>query len=342
MFGDCGAGTVGEKLIAWQCYAAPIPDFVVVPGDIVYSSGLFCEYMSRFFPVYNNNTPDQLSGVPLMRSVPVVAVVGNHDIAINGGTTTNFNKHPDGLAYYVLWNPPLNGPIKSPDSKMIPQLVGAPQKCAPFLKSAGEQYPRTAMFSFDYGNSHWLVLDGNYYMNWLDKDLRQWVENDLAQSHALWKFVTFHQPGFSHDAQHAREQRMRLLADIFQRTGVDIVFAGHAHGYQRTYPLTFKANKSNDEPILNADGRVPGAIELDRKFDGASETMPHGIIHIVTGGGGAMLYSEKPGKAQDDFIYKFVCNTHSLTRCSIDGSQLQFSQIGENGEVLDHFVINKK
>jgi len=342
VFGDCGAGTVGEKLIAWQCYSAS-PDFIVVPGDIVYSSGLFSEYMSRFFPVYNNNTPDQLRGVPLMRSVPMIGVVGNHDTALNGGNTLNFKKRPDALAYYEFWNPPLNGPITSTKSKQIPQLTGAPETYAPFLKSVGDKYPRTGMFSFDYGNSHWLALDGNSYMNWQDKELREWVENDLSQSHATWKFVTYHEPGFSYDTLHAKEQRMRLLADIFQRTGVDIVFAGHAHDYQRTHPLTFTAKIVEGRAVVNEDGTVPGEIELDNAFDGEKHTVPHGVLHIVTGGGGAMLYGPKRGiDKTPEFLDKFVSNTHSLTQCSVNGSQLQFSQIGENGELLDHFVIDKK
>ena len=37
-------------------------------------------------------------------------------------------------------------------------------------------------YSFDYANSHWLVLDANPYMNWTDQSLRNWVADDLAKT----------------------------------------------------------------------------------------------------------------------------------------------------------------
>jgi len=347
VFGDCGAGSEGQKLVAWQCYKAE-PDFVVIPGDITYDSGLFSEYLHQFFPIYNNDEAELTVGVPLMRSIPVVGVLGNHDIALGGGHPCDLDRFPDALAYFLLWDPPMNGPQTNEKTSNRPMIKGADARQKAFLNSAGTAFPRAAMFSFDYGNSHWLVLDGNPYMNWQETDIRKWVEDDLKGSNATWKFVTFHQPGFSDDQEHSKEQRMRLLADIFERCHVDVVFGGHAHCYERSLPLTFKpASRHDDIAAINADGSVPGEFELDKKFDGKTDTVPNGVLYIVTGCGGARLYPAKRGIAlggnvSSSFLTRYIGNIHSFTRCRVDGDKLELAQIGSEGQVLDEITVTKK
>ena len=55
VFGDCAQGTPASRAIAYQASLAK-PDFVLIPGDIVYSSGRISEYREKFFPVYNADT----------------------------------------------------------------------------------------------------------------------------------------------------------------------------------------------------------------------------------------------------------------------------------------------
>src|SRR5690349_20215704 len=52
LFGDCGQGTPAENAVAVQAFLAK-PDFVFIPGDIVYGSGRISEYRTKFFPSYN-------------------------------------------------------------------------------------------------------------------------------------------------------------------------------------------------------------------------------------------------------------------------------------------------
>jgi acid phosphatase type 7 len=49
VFGDCGAGTPESREVAFQAYPAK-PDFVVLPGDIMYSLGRISEYRTKVFP----------------------------------------------------------------------------------------------------------------------------------------------------------------------------------------------------------------------------------------------------------------------------------------------------
>ena len=171
-----------------------------------------------------------------MRSVPFIAAPGNHDTAL-----ANYLRFPDALAYFLYWDQPLNGPLAPPEAaKAAHTLTGSTAAQPIFLAGAGTRYPRMANFSFEYGNSHWTVLDANRYMDWSNPFLREWLTKDLAAAQsATWRFVAFHQPGFNSSKEHFAEQSMRQLSPIFEAAHVDIVFAGHVHNYQRSFPLTF-------------------------------------------------------------------------------------------------------
>ncbi|MDR3614202.1 MAG: metallophosphoesterase [Candidatus Obscuribacterales bacterium] len=345
LFGDLAAKTDGQKKIAYQCYLAK-PDFVVLPGDIVYNRGLYSEYLDKFFPVYNTDSASANSGVPLIRSILTIGVLGNHDIAYDPRIPyTDFKSNPDALAYYFLWSQPLNGPTKTETNSATP-IGGDAERESFFKKAAGDRYPAMGNFSFNYGNTHWLVLDGNYYSNWADPKMRKFVIDDLEKAKtSTWRFVTFHQPPFSIDKHHADEQHMRLLADIFEKEKVDIVFAGHAHDYQRTYPLTFVAkgaSTNNGVGVVNPNGTVEGEISFDKTFDGKTNTHPHAPIYIVSGGGGAALYPIKDLPAESvKYMDKVYAAKHSLTKCVINDKKLVFQQISEDGAELDKFEIDK-
>src|SRR5580704_10220764 len=52
LFGDCGQGTPAENAVAYQAFLVK-PDFLFIPGDIVYGAGRISEYRTKFFPSYN-------------------------------------------------------------------------------------------------------------------------------------------------------------------------------------------------------------------------------------------------------------------------------------------------
>ena len=322
-FGDSGAATDSQKAIAEQTLKQN-PDFVFIPGDIVYTRGRIAEYRQKFFPYYNSDD------APLMRSILFIAAPGNHDALGRDLTMT-----PDALAYYYYWAQPLNGPLHS----SFGELKGPDDAQAAFRDAAADNFPRMSNFSFDYGNSHWLILDTNPYAEWTDPRLRKWIADDLAATKATWKFVGFHHPGFNSSKAHRNEQQARVLSDVFEAGGVDVVIAGHVHNYQRTYPLTFRA-EAPSFPLK----QVNGAWTLDKSFDGDKNTQPKGIIYLVTGAGGADLYD--PPQTDDpsswlEFTMKFKSNVHSLTSAEIDGRTAKFRQISEKGDVLDSFTITK-
>jgi 3',5'-cyclic AMP phosphodiesterase CpdA len=345
-FGDVGAGTAEQKAMALRAWQSK-PDMVVVPGDIVYEYGLVNEYDKNFWPTYNADTASG-AGVPLMRQVPMFTVPGNHDI-----DNRDLDKYPDGLAYYFFWDQPLNGPLGAEGGPIVPKLTANETNRRQFLAAAGDAYPRMANYSFDYGNTHWTVLDSNPYVDWTNKDLKDWVAKDLASAtQATWRIVTFHHPGFNSSNEHLEQQQMRLLAPILEAGKVDLVLNGHLHNYQRSYPMTFKIQKNGNGTLLmgGKDGtRVRGRVvngrwTLDKNFDGKTQTKPNGVIYVVTGAGGKELYDVDQHDAPDSwqpFTKTFVSNVHSLTIVDVKAQTLKVQQVTAEGRELDAFTISK-
>jgi hypothetical protein len=224
-------------------------------------------------------------------------------------------------------------------------LVGPEAKTKSFVETAGASYPRLANFSFDYAGAHWLVLDANPYVDWRDPALRAWVEKDLASAKdATWRFVSFHHPGFNSSHHHFEQQEMRLVADLFEAGKVDVVFNGHVHNYQRSYPLKFVVERDADGKMVRNKDLVPGTWTLDKSFDGQVKTKADGVIYLVTGAGGAGLYDpeqQDQPETWQSFTHKFISKLHSVTVADVDGKTVTFRQVSADGVELDRFQVTK-
>jgi acid phosphatase type 7 len=343
-FGDCGAGTKDQKPLALRAFLSK-PDFVLIPGDIVYEYGLITDYRKKFWPVYNADLPSQ-DGVPFLRSIPFMAAPGNHDTE-----TRDLDRHPDALAYYLYWNQPLNGPQPNEGGPILPSLKATDANRRAFIEAAGESYPRMTNFSFNYGNAHWTIVDSNPYVDWTDPALKEWVASDLAGAQsATWRFVAFHHPGFNSSREHFEQQHMRLLAPVLEAGQVDVVFNGHVHNYQRSFPLRFVPDKQGTLLVAGKENKtvrgrvVNGRWTLDKSFDGRTDTTPVGVIYVVTGAGGQTLYNPEQNDDSDSwqkFTDKFVSNIHSLTVADVNGKTLTIRQVAPDGRELDSFTITK-
>jgi hypothetical protein len=344
VFGDCGAGTPQQAKIAYQVYQQK-PQFVLVTGDNVYRSGLEKEYRNNFFPYYTASEPDTLKGAPLMQSIPFYMLVGNHDVY-----GADFDKTPDGLAYYYYNDLPLNGPTL----QHTVEVKGNAGLVSAFKSATEKRFPKMSNFSFDYGNVHIACIDANPHSNPLDPAMVQWLSEDLRNSRADWKIVAYHHPGFNSSKAHYDYQQMRLLSPILEELKVDLVLTGHVHNYQRTVPLKFspKLDSAGTHYVVTPEGRVDGEFKLDEKYDGVTTTKPEGIIYIVTGAGGAPLYdlslSGKPDLWKHEpqqnwvpFTTKIVSNKHSFTMVETIGKKLVLKQLDEKGVVFDEITITK-
>jgi len=342
--GDIGAEKPDQKKLAFIAHNYQ-PDFIAVPGDIVYNDGLISEYTKKFWPIYNADEADS-NGAPLMRKIPFIAAVGNHDADNN-----DLDKYPDGLAYYYFWAQPLNGPKVSGFANAYPTFKASEINKNAFLAAAGKAYPVMNNFSYDYGNAHWLVIDADTYVDWTNKELVEWVKQDLQKAaNATWRFVMFHHPGFNSSREHFEQQQMRLLSPLFEAGKVDVVFNGHVHNYQRSYPLTFVPDRKGTLLVGGKDNKtyrvrvVNGKWTLDKNYDGVNNKKPKGVIYVVTGAGGADLYNPEQTNDPDSwqkFTSKFFATAHSLSYVQINGNSFKLQQVTAEGKVVDTFEIVK-
>lgn len=162
------------------------------------------------------------------------------------------------------------------------------------------QIDHQSNYSFDYGNAHFLYLDADPHLfndnlpstnafsapppvfTAYPTALGQWVINDLDSSRQLWKIVVFHQPAFSSGDATIVNNQMRAVAKLLEDHGVNIVFNGHEHNYQRTLPI--RATSRAAGPVSTTAGTP--AVYVDENFDGAAQTVPDGVLYIVEGAGG--------------------------------------------------------
>lgn len=323
VFGDAADGSAGQKAIAKAVQAAR-PDAVFITGDLVYGMGLASNYRARFFPVYNADD------LPLMREVLFLGVPGNHDVP--------FPKSPDASAFFAYWSLPLNGPaLKAGEPNAAPVVAGVHDAV---VAAAGPAFPRMASYSFDLGCTHWTVLDSNIYTDWESPVMKAWLEADLeAAKGAAWRIVALHHPLFQSSLTHQDDQWMRPLSPLLEKHGVDLVLAGHVHNYQRTAPLRFRPTK------VGLRGRpVEGEFTVDEAFDGRTQTRPKGIVHVVTGAGGAELYDRWQTDVKtswQSWMRAFISDKHSFTVLEVEAKKLRLRQLDAEGRELDAVTLTK-
>jgi len=101
-------------------------------------------------------------------------------------------------------------------------------------------YPKPEnYYSFDYGSAHFVIVDTNQPYD--DQSAQyKWIEADLASAAAQksdWLFVAFHHPGYSEGwdspGYDGEEDVRTYLMPLLEKYGVDMVFNGHTHDYER-------------------------------------------------------------------------------------------------------------
>jgi 3',5'-cyclic AMP phosphodiesterase CpdA len=92
----------------------------------------------------------------------------------------------------------------------------------------GERY-----YAFRKGEVAFFALDSNY----MDPKQLSWLEQNLKDSQGTWKICFFHHPLYNDGRHHGADADLRTqVLPLFQRYGVNAVFSGHEHVYQRIKP----------------------------------------------------------------------------------------------------------
>ena len=88
-------------------------------------------------------------------------------------------------------------------------------------------------YTYTRNNVRFVVLDSTQ----MDPKQLQWVEAALRDAREDWKICYFHHPLYSDGARHGSSVDLRVLLEpIFIKYGVNVVFSGHDHVYERIKP----------------------------------------------------------------------------------------------------------
>jgi hypothetical protein len=166
---------------------------------------------------------------------------------------------------------------------------------------------RGRYYSFDWGNVHFVSLDSN--LPFERTQMLRWLANDLRSTRQFWRVVYFHHPPYGtgpNQTDPLCAQTREQLVPILDAYGVQVVFSGHEHSYQRSQPL----RKGN---IV-----APNS----------------GINYFVSGGGGALLY---PLFKRNEVA--FGESEHHYLRVEVRGTRMVVHAIRYNGTEIESTTV---
>lgn len=164
---------------------------------------------------------------------------------------------------------------------------------------------------FDYSDARIAVIDTERSATDLRERVAPWLRSVLQDAPGIWKFVVFHRPPYTAGAHAPFVVAQEALVPALEESGVDLVLMGHDHMYQRTHPIR------------------------------GGQRSESGPVYIITGAGGARLYTALPPEKRPDYIAAVNDAVHSFTLVRVSGTELTLEQIALDGSRLDAWTLNK-
>ena len=134
----------------------------------------------------------------------------------------------------------------------------------PLFNMHGERY-----YSYARNGVRFIVLDSNV----LDSPQLEWLETTLRNANEPWKIAYFHHPLYSDGGRHGSEVELRVkLEPLFLKYGVNAVYSGHDHIYERLVPQKgiayFVAGASGElrQGDLKRSTTTAAGFDQDRSF----------------------------------------------------------------------------
>jgi hypothetical protein len=336
-------------------------DLFLMLGDNAYDRGTDVQYQGAVFGVYAG----------LLKQAPVWSTIGNHEMGVGdlaafrifnaGGlsVSSNPNDYSDGnpntvengMPYFDIFTLPTRG-----------EVGGVP--------SGTEQY-----YSFDAGNVHVVSLDSQ--LSARDTAQRQamkdWLIADLSSNTRDWTIVMFHHPPYSrgtHDSDSTAllmqpfANRLDLpmvdmrveFTPIFDQHGVDLVYSGHSHDYERSYYLRgHTGNSSSFNPATHAELDSTGQPSLGQAepyTQITSSGLDDRSVYTVAGNGGKAEQPTAPvvlvplqhaamvPQVADSLGRRGLAKIGSVV-VDAGASTLRARMVDEHGDVLDEFTITR-
>ena len=236
--------------------------------------------------------------------------------------------------------------IVKPISDRMKAVIGNHDVLSPYLL---EQHLKQfgldkSYYSFNYSNIHFLMMDSEAsYLPGTDSDFSdlentdqyRFVENDLSNASKnpaiKWIIVISHRQLYSslcgeHDSCEPIKKYRDAYHPLFAKYGVDLLFSGHAHNYQRTYPLFYNGVNSS-QPLIEEKSNT-------------EYKSPSGMFQLIVGTGGIDFddfSNQEPFVVyQQDSHYGFL-NVDVIGQ----GNILVGRYSTNTGDILDEFKIVK-
>ena len=136
-------------------------------------------------------------------------------------------------------------------------------------------------YSFDYGNMHVTALNtGN-----CSAAQANWAKYDIVKNAKKWNVVNIHRPMYTNgDHWNDNSDVVNSFKTLIDDLGVDVVYGGHDHIYNRTYPLKNGQVVSGNEKQSNVN--VNGTTLKDLYIN------PVGTINTVNNTAGSKYYTQ--------------------------------------------------
>jgi len=168
------------------------------------------------------------------------------------------------------------------------------QETYPPFHMGGARY-----YTYSKRNVRFFALDSNL----LDAKQRAWIESALRQSQDDWKICYFHHPLYSDGKTHGSQVDLRVVLEpLFVKYGVNVVFSGHDHVYERLKPQK-------------------------------------GITYFVSGAGGQL---RKGDVRRSDLTAAQFDQDCSFMLIEVSGDDLFFQAISRTGTTVDSGVVHRR
>jgi hypothetical protein len=153
-------------------------------------------------------------------------------------------------------------------------------------------------YTFTRKNVRFFALDSNA----VDQKEIAWLEGELSRAREEWKIAFFHHPLYSSGRTHGSQVDVRVLFEpLFLKYGLNVVFAGHDHFYERIKPQK-------------------------------------GIYYFISGGAAKL---RKGNIKKTDLTAAGYDRDRSFMLVEVAGDDLYFQTVSRTGDTVDSGVIRR-
>jgi 3',5'-cyclic AMP phosphodiesterase CpdA len=140
--------------------------------------------------------------------------------------------------------------------------------------------------------------------NYLDKKQLDWFLEQLKKDPNHWRVAFFHHPPYSSGGRHGSDEDVqKILHPLFVANGIDVVFTGHDHFYERVKPQD-------------------------------------GITYFVSGAAGKIRKGDL--KDRSNITAKGFDSDLSFMLVEFTGDEMHFQAISKAGQTVDSGVIKRR